>query len=117
MLGELFRQAFSKRPLSLARTRSNGQTIVRGLDAVSQDEDIVAEIKSHRHTEKAFANTRFPPAMLACRYLELCGARTKLMVFTDAAFCRRFKAAADGLLASDIEVVWADLAGNRFTNT
>ncbi len=84
---------------------------------MSEDGKIITEIKSDKHTDKGFHNTRFPRAMLACRYLELCSAETRTMVFTDREFLRNFKVASDGLLQGDIQVIWADLQSGQFATT
>ena len=117
MLAALFGVPFSKQRLPLATRRADGSEILREFDAVSEDGKIMAEVKSDKHTDKAFVTTRFPRAMLACRYLELCSAEQKVVVFTDKEFYQHFRAAADGLLQGGVEVVWADLDGGVFINT
>lgn len=98
-LSKEFGVKFRKRRLPLKTGK-----VWREFDAVSDDSRIVAEIKSDKHTEKGYPTTRFPRAMLACRYLELVEADKKLMIFTDRRFYERFRQDSDGLLLDDIEV-------------
>ncbi len=98
LLGKEFGVGFIKKRLSL-RTG-----ILHEFDLVSHDGKIVGEVTSAKHTEKAYPNTRFPRAMLACRYLEMVDAERKLMIFTDKQFYENFKEDSQGLLFGNIEI-------------
>ena len=109
LLEDHFGVPFANRRLPLSSRDDNSRQRHRNFDAVSADGNVIAEVKSDKYTTKGFPTTRFPRAMLACRYLELCSAPTRIMIFTDRLFFEKFRYAAAGLLLADIEIVYADL--------
>ena len=108
-LSEEFEVTFSKGILPLKTRRKHEFDLV----AQTQDGRIVGEIKTDKHTDKGYLTTRFPRAMLACRYLELVDAKKKLMVFTDEQFYQRFEQDSEGLLMDNIEIMLVKLSKLR----
>ena len=97
-LGKEFETCFREKPLTLTTGYQHR------FDLVSEDSKVVGEIKTDKYTKKAYENTRLPRAMVACRYLELVNANTKLLVFTDRQFYERFKEDANKLGVKDIQL-------------
>lgn len=105
ILSKEFGVAFSKKKLPLKTRKAPHE-----FDLVSEDGKIIGEVKSDKHTDKGFPTTRFPRAMLACRYLELVNAERKLMIFTDREFYAKFRQKSSGLLIDNIEIRLVELS-------
>ena len=85
--------------------RTNRKPIPHEFDLVSEDQRIVGEVKSAKHTEKHHLNTRLPRVLGDCRYLEKVKAERKLLVFTDKNTFDVMKRDLDGLISQDIEIL------------
>lgn len=93
--------------------RSNGQPVNHEFDLVSENGQILGEIKSDKYTQRAHANTRLPRMLLACRYSELASARRKLFVLTNRQMYERLKIDLGGIVDSQIEILFVDVnSGN-----
>lgn len=108
ILKNKFKQSFNEKSLIIGR-RSNGDEIRHRFDLVSEDEKIVAEVKSSKlgneKTRKAgYSTTRKWRLLGDCFYLEKCDAKKKILALTDRELFEQFSKEMDGLLPSiDIE--------------
>jgi len=99
-LEDMFGIPLPKRKLILGYD-SEGFPKLHQFDLVSKGLDIVGEIKSGRNI-----TTTFRVALNDCLYLSKVKARRKILVLTDKVFYKYFKSKADGIIPSDIEVVF-----------
>jgi len=100
---------FTKRALKIGPRK-----ILHEFDLVSEDGKVVGEVKTDKYTSpQTFHSTRFPRAMLDCRYLELADAEKRLIVFTDQAFYEAFVKKAQGLVMKPITVLYISLNKRR----
>lgn len=117
LLGDRFQKKFytkrGDRTLIVGH-RSNGEEIKHEFDLVSEDKSIIGEVKSDKYTKKAHSNTRLPRMLGACRYLELVKAKKKLLVLTNKEMHEIMKHDLDGLINSDIEIIYFDTERNNF---
>lgn len=93
--------------------RSNGEEIKHEFDLVSEDKTIIGEVKSDKYTKKHHSNTRLPRILGACRYLELIKAKKKLLVLTNKRMYEIIKHDLDGLISSDIEIIYINTQNNN----
>ena len=94
--------------------RSNGEEIKHEFDLVSEDKSIIGEVKSDKYTKKHHSNTRFFRILGACRYLELVKAKKKLLVLTNKKMYEIIKHDLDGLISTDIKIIYCDTQKNNF---
>ena len=96
---------FTAKPLPLRRKR-DGAYAVHQVDAVSEDNSIVASIKSHSWLT---SGGKRPSGKIAEIYqslylLSLVDAKTKLLILTDRETYEGFLAVSDGKVADDVEI-------------
>lgn len=101
---------FSKKFLQVG-TKQDGSPALHEFDAVSNDENIVAAIKSH--SGKTSGGKR-PAGKIGMVYqelyfLSLVNAKRKLLILTDKDFHRDFVKESDGKIARDIETILCEL--------
>ena len=109
---EILKRELGKR-LEKRTLRVGPLEVPHEFDLVSEDGGVVGEVKTDGYDRKTFRTTRFPRAMLACRYLELANAPTKLVVFTDSGFYENFVKEARGLLLKPITAFCVSLSEKR----
>ena len=96
---------FTEKALPLGKRR-DGTYAVHKFDAVSEDNSIVASIKSHSWLT---SGGRSPAGKIGQIYeslyfLSLVDAKTKLLVLTDRATNEGFLVKSDGKIAEDVEI-------------
>ena len=96
---------FTEKALPLGKRR-DGTYAVHKFDAVSEDNSIVASIKSHSWLT---SGGRSPAGKIGQIYeslyfLSLVDAKTKLLVLTDRATYEGFLVKSDGKIAEDVEI-------------
>jgi hypothetical protein len=100
-----FRLCFSKKSLPVG-IRGDGKIALHSFDLVSEDNQIVAEVKSHQKTKGGnIPSGKISDTYHACSMLEKVKAQKKLLLLTDRAFYDIFKRYSDGKISDDIEVV------------
>lgn len=82
-------------------------------DDKSYDKKVIGEVKSYKFlnetTGKAgYTTTRKARLIEALFYLSKVKAKTKLLALTDKELCEQFKKDMDGLLSSDIQIIYID---------
>jgi hypothetical protein len=97
---------FGPRVLPYA-TRIDGTIAFHKFDLVSPDNQIVAEVKTH----KIRASGNIPSAKIldtyvACEILEKVLTKTKMLVLTDFSFYQSFRKNSEGRIPRQIEVVY-----------
>jgi hypothetical protein len=107
-LKEKFEQGFTKKVLPVG-TKIDGSSAFHNFDLVSDDNQIVAEVKSHQIT----VNGNVPSAKIsdtyaACGMLEKVSAKQKLLILTDHSFYKLFRRYSDGKISRQIEIVCID---------
>ncbi len=93
--------------------RSNGEEIKHEFDLVSEDKNIIGEVKSAKYTKKHHSNTRLFRILGACKYLELVKAKKKLLVLTNKKMHEIIKHDLDGLITPNIEVSYMDIQSDN----
>lgn len=112
LLEEKFQQKFYTRRNDrtlIVGHRSNGKPIKHEFDLVSEDKNIIGEVKSDKYTKRAHSNTRFFRILGACKYLELITAKKKILALTNKEMYKVMKYDLDGLIHPDIEIIYIDL--------
>jgi len=102
-LGETFGTKLRKRKLVVGYGSTKIPKI-HEFDLVSEDMDIIGEIKSGK-----CSRTNYSLALVDCVYLSKVEARIKLMVFTDKRLYEYFKDNSEGLISSDIRAVLSSI--------
>jgi len=109
-LGTKYHTVFSKKSLPVGR-KSNDALAMHSFDLVSEDNEIVVEVKSHRLTRGGNSPSgKISDTYQACSMLERAKAKEKLLILTDSEFCALFKRYSDGKISREIEIVF--LAGD-----
>lgn len=104
-LRKKFGFSFSKRSLQVG-WRSDGKPAMHNFDLVSEDGQIVAEVKSHQLTKSGSAPSgKISDTYKACLMLEKVSARKKSLILTDPRFYEIFKRYSDGKISKEIEIV------------
>lgn len=86
-------------------SKSNGKPAMHSFDLVSEDNQIVAEVKSHQMTKGGnIPSGKISDTYQACFMLEKVDARKKLLILTDLAFCEIFKRYSEGKISKGIEI-------------
>ncbi len=98
-LGEMFGTRFRKQRL-VTGYDSNNLPQIHEFDIVSENADIIGEIKAGKCT-----SGNFSLALADCLYLSKMKARTKLMTFTDKELYEYFKKHSKGLISDDIQPI------------
>ena len=100
-----YNQDFAMKKL-LVGTKSDGTSALHSFDLVSEDNQIVAEVKSHRLTKSGNnPSGKVSDTYQACSMLEKVDAQKKLLVLTDCDFFKLFKRCSDGKISRQIELV------------
>jgi len=96
---------FSKRSLQVG-FKSDGKPALHSFDLVSEDGQIVVEVKSHQLTRSGkVPSGKISDAYSACLMLEKVAARMKLLVLTDYEFYAIFRRYSDGKIHKGIEMI------------
>ena len=96
---------FSKRSLQVG-FKSDGKPALHSFDLVSEDGQIVVEVKSHKLTRSGkVPSGKISDAYSACLMLEKVAARMKLLVLTDYEFYAIFRRYSDGKIHKGIEMI------------
>ena len=96
---------FSKRSLQVG-FKSDGKPALHSFDLVSEDGQIVVEVKSHQLTRSGkVPSGKISDAYSACLMLEKVAARMKLLVLTDYEFYAIFRRCSDGKIHKGIEMI------------
>jgi len=86
--------------------KSDGKPAMHNFDLVSEDGEIVAEVKSHQLTKSGNTPSgKISDAYKACLMLEKVNARKKFLILTDSSFYEIFKRCSDGKISKEIEIV------------
>ena len=78
---------------------------IHEFDIVSENVDVVGEVKSGRCTR-----TNYNLALVDCVYLSKVEARTKLMIFTDKRLYDYFRQNSAGVISDDIQAIFVAAA-------
>jgi hypothetical protein len=101
-----FSLPFSKRSLQVG-LKSDGKPALHSFDLVSEDGQIVAEVKSHQLTRSGnVPSGKISDTYSACLMLEKAAARMKLLVLTDYEFYEMFRRYSDGKIHKEIEIIY-----------
>jgi len=96
---------FAKKNLPVG-TKLDGTSAIHSFDLVSEDNQIVAEVKSHRLTKSGKTPSgKVSDTYHACYMLEKVNARKKLLILTDLDFFELFKRYSNGKICNQIEMV------------
>jgi len=104
-----YQATFAKRKLVLGK-KSNGDKIKKEFDLVSDDGQIVVEVKSYKFDNKAtkkagYTTTRKWRLIGACFYLsKVKKATNRILVLTNKELYSQFNKDMDGLLYSNVEI-------------
>jgi hypothetical protein len=98
-LGEMFGTKFRKSKL-ITGYDSKRRPQLHEFDLVSENMDIVGEIKSGKCTR-----TNYNLALVDCLYLSKIKATTKLMVFTDKDLYEYFRSNSEGVISKGIRAI------------
>jgi len=82
---------------------SNNFPRIHQFDLVSDDSQIVGEIKA---SKKDDAGVNYDSALADCFYLTKVKAKKKIFALTDFEFYEYFREKSNGIIASDIEVIF-----------
>jgi hypothetical protein len=100
-----FNTSFSRRNLQVG-SKSNGKPAIHNFDLVSQDNQIVAEVKSHQLTKGGnIPSGKISDTYQACFMLEKVSAKKKLLILTDCKFYEIFTRYSEGKISKEIEIV------------
>jgi len=80
--------------------RSSGEPSIHEFDLISENRNIVGEIKSG-----ICSRTNYNLALVDCFYLSKIDAKVKLMIFTDRDLYDYFKSKSLGLISEDIQLI------------
>jgi len=82
---------------------------MHNFDLVSEDGQIVAEVKTHCYTaSENIPSTKISDTYTACGMLEKAVAKQKLLILTDSTFCELFKRYSGGKIPRSIAIVCLD---------
>lgn len=96
---------FVSRPLPLGR-RFDGNAVFHKFDLVSPDNQIVAEVKTHKITDSGnISSLKIIDTYVSCEMLEKVSAKTKLLIFIDHHFSKSFQNNSQGRIQSKIEII------------
>lgn len=98
-LGEMFGIKFKKGKLLVGHD-SKKRPKIHEFDLISDDMNIIGEIKSGKCSRRNFSL-----ALVDCFYLSKVEAQTKLMVFTDKELYEYFKDNSEGLISNNIRPI------------
>jgi ABC-type microcin C transport system duplicated ATPase subunit YejF len=98
-LGEMFGTKFRKNKL-ITGYDSRKRPQLHEFDLISENMDIVGEIKSGKRTR-----TNYNLALVDCLYLGKIKGKTKLMIFTDKELYEYFKDNSEGVISKDIRAI------------
>jgi len=109
VLGTKLGKTFHKRKLTIG-CDSNGKDVKHEFDLVSEDKEIVGEVKSGKlgnesTKEAGYSSTRKFRLIGDIFYLERTKASHKLLILTDKDLFDKFRKDMDGLLTTDIEII------------
>lgn len=100
-----FNTSFSRRNLQVG-SKSNGKLAMHNFDLVSQNNQIVGEVKSHQLTKSGnIPSGKISDTYQACFMLEKVSAKKKLLILTDLRFHEIFKRYSEGKISKEIEIV------------
>jgi hypothetical protein len=104
-LQNAFQSRFSKKSLQVG-IKSDGRPALNNFDLVSEDRQIVAEVKAHRMTVSGNKPSgKIADTFKACGMLERVKANRKFLILADELFYKVFKQYSDGKIAKEIEIV------------
>jgi len=104
-LQKKFNVSFSRKNLQVG-LRSDGKPAMHNFDFVSEDNQMVAEVKSHQLTKSGNPPSgKISDTYKACFMLEKASARKKLLILTNPKFYEIFKRYSDGKISKEIEIV------------
>jgi hypothetical protein len=107
-LSKKFTQNFSPKSLQVG-VKIDDTPALHNFDLVSEDGQIVAEVKSHRFTASGnIPSAKISDTYACCGMLEKVAAKQKLLILTDTAFYRLFKRYSDGKIAKSIKIICID---------
>ena len=96
---------FAKKTLRLG-SKSNGTPLLHSFDLVSDDNQIVVEVKSHQMTKSGNTPSgKVSDTYQACSMLERVNVGKKLLILTDPDFYDLFKRCSDGKISTEIKLV------------
>jgi hypothetical protein len=98
-LGEMFGTEFTKGKLITGHD-SKGKPKFHEFDLVSENTDIVGEVKSGRCTRR-----NYDLALVDCLYLSRIKAQIKLMVFTNKELYQYFTHNSEGIISKEIRPI------------
>jgi hypothetical protein len=100
-----FKAFFSRKKLQVG-WKLDGKPAMHNFDLVSEDGQIVAEVKSHQLTKSGNAPSgKISDTYKACFMLEKVSARKKFLILTDPKFYDIFKRYSDGKVSKKIEMM------------
>ena len=100
-----FNSDFCRRNLQVG-SKSNGKPAMHSFDFASEDNQIVAEVKSHQRTKSGnIPSAKISDTYQACFMLEKVRAKKKLLILTDPKFYEVFKRYSEGKISKEIEIV------------
>ena len=100
-----FNTPFSKRNLHVG-WKSDGKPAVHNFDLVSENSQIVAEVKSHQLTKGGnIPSGKISDTYNTCLMLEKVTARKKFLILTDSKFYEIFTRYSDGRISKEIKIV------------
>jgi len=99
-----FNTTFSRRNLQIG-WKSDGKPAMHNFDFVSEDGQMIAEVKSHRLTKSGnIPSGKISDTYKACLVLEKVTARKKFLILTDPKFYEVFTRYSDGKISKEIEI-------------
>lgn len=103
---------FSRKNLQVG-WKHNGTAAMHSFDLVSEDNQIVAEVKSHQFTRSGNTPSgKISDTYQACYMLEKTHSQRKLLVLTDPQFYETFKRFSEGKISKEIEIMLLDTSAN-----
>jgi len=99
-----FNISFSRRNLRVG-SKSCGKPAMHNFDLVSKDNQMIAEVKSHRLTNSGSISGKISDTYQACFMLEKVNAKKKLLILTDPKFYEIFKRYSEGKISKEITVM------------
>jgi len=104
-LQDKFSISFSRRNLQVG-TKPNRQPAMHNFDLISEDSQIVAEVKSHQLTKGGnIPSGKISDTYQACFMFEKVSAKKKLLILTDSKFYEIFRRYSEGKISKEIEIV------------
>jgi hypothetical protein len=105
-LEQRFNTKFSKKELQVGQ-KSNGDPALHSFDLVSENNQIIGEVKSHQLTISGNnPSGKIQDTYGSCLMLEKIQARKKLLLLTDEKFYKLFSRYSGGKISKDIEIVF-----------